>query len=269
MARYVSNTINQLMQEHEQMPTKHSRDALFSALFELNSWYIIELGDGEDRPPFVANQDDDPVLLVFTDEIRAVRALNTWLRDHIDTEAAVRRVRVDGMSIFLQGLARWGVHDIRFNHGPWSVLVGVSDVIAAAQTWGARAASSIDDLVDCALRGMGSIDEVDIWETVCGLKSWYFVSDVAESDDPLIWIMHDEPCVLVFTDEARARSYAVEHGLEGCTTDVGRLIEVDTEAAMSYLEALARRGVSGAMFNQGPYGFYAPLRKLCRLRRAA
>ena len=189
------------------------------------------------------------------------RALNTWLEDRIDTISSVRRVRVAEISDFFKDLAQWGISSIRFNHGPWSVNFSLEHAVEAAATFSHFDADSIDQLVDRALQGT-AIEE-DIWERVCDLPSWYFVSDVAESEDPLIWIMHDEPCVLVFTDARQARSYAVEHGLEGCTTDVGRLIEVDPEVAVKYLEGLACRGVSGAMFNHGPFGFYAPLGKLC------
>ncbi|MDG2200710.1 MAG: hypothetical protein P8K80_05970 [Phycisphaerales bacterium] len=243
------------------MPTRQSRDELLSAIFDLTAWYIIELGEGEDRPPCITWEEGQPVLLIFTDEGRANRALNTWLEDRIDTISSVRRVRVAEISDFFKDLAQWGISSIRFNHGPWSVNFPLEHAVEAAALFSHFDSDSIDQLVDRALQGT-AIEE-DIWERVCDLPSWYFVSDVAESDDPLIWIMHDEPCVLVFTDARQARSYAVEHGLEGCTTDVGRLIEVDPEVAVKYLEGLACRGVSGAMFNHGPFGFYTPLGKLC------
>ena len=261
MVRHVRRTINQLIQEHEDMPTRQNRDELLSAIFDLTAWYIIELGEGEERPPCITWEEGQPVLLIFTDEGRASRALNTWLEDRIDTISSVSRVRVAEISDFFKDLAQWGISSIRFNHGPWSVNFSLEHAVEAAASFSRFDADSIDQLVDRALQGT-AIEE-DIWERVCELPSWYFVSDVAESEDPLIWIMHDEPCVLVFTDARQARSYAVEHGLEGCTTDVGRLIEVDPEVAVKYLEGLACRGVSGAMFNHGPFGFYAPLGKLC------
>ena len=244
------------------MPTRHSRDALFRAVFNLHAWYCIELGNAEDRPFCIAWEDGEPVLLVFTDARRADRALNTWLEDQVDTGSSVRRIRAADLDTFLAELDQWGIKAIRFNHGPWSVRFELDEASDAARIYATNDAGSIDRLVGQALRG--SADEDDIWSRILELGSWYFVSDVADNDDPLIWIMHDEPCVLVFTDERHARAYAVEQGLEGCTTDIGRLIEVDAESAMKYMKVLARRGVSGAMFNHGPYGFYAPLHKLCR-----
>tara|TARA_Y100000589_G_C27195803_1_gene646751 strand:- start:3070 stop:3867 length:798 start_codon:yes stop_codon:yes gene_type:complete len=262
MVRHVRRTINQLIQEYEDMPTRHSRDALLKAIFNLNAWYCIELGNAEDRPFCIAWEDGDPVLLVFTDARRADRALNTWLEDHVDTCSSVRRIGVAELDAFLPELDGWGIRAIRFNHGPWSVRFDLEQASDAARAYAPDDIGSFGRPVAQATRG--SISQSDIWSRVLGLGSWYFVSDVADNDDPLIWIMHDEPCVLVFTDERRARAYAVEQGLEGCTTDVGRLIEVDPESAMRYMEELARRGVSGAMFNHGPDGFYASLGSLCR-----
>jgi len=268
MVRHVRRTINQLIQEHDEIPTRERRDALFSAVFELSYWYIIELGEGDDRPPHIEYEDAGPVLLVFTDAARARHALNTWLQPRIDTKASVRRVPVaDIMSLF-DAMTPTGLAGLRFNHGPWSVCFSLEESIAAADQWHRQTMVDIDDLVDDAIHGFSEINEEDLWDTVRDLPSWYFVSDVADSDDPLVWIMHDEPCVLVFTDSARARTYAVEHGLEGCTTDVGRLIAVDPEAAMDYFKSLASRGVAGAVFNHGTYGFYAPLSRLCN-REAA
>jgi hypothetical protein len=143
------------------------------------------------------------------------------------------------------------------------VRVSIIDAIAAAQVYEIMLDEGIDELVDAAVRGTESVVEGDLWDAVCELPSWYLVSDVSESDDPLVWILHDEPCVLVFTDSNRARAYAVEHGLEGCTTDVGRLIEVAPGLAMNYFRDLSLRGVAGAVFNDGPYGFYAPLDRFC------
>ena len=83
---------------------------------------------------------------------------------------------------------------------------------------------------------------------------------VREEIEPLDFILgHPND----FTDPKRARAYAVERGLEGCTTDVGRLIEVDPEHALNHFRDLAQRGVSAAVFNDGPYGFYAPLDRFC------
>ncbi|HBZ96828.1 MAG: hypothetical protein CMJ41_08025 [Phycisphaerae bacterium] len=262
MVRHVRRTINQLIQEYEDMPTRDSRDALLKAIFNLNAWYSIELGNAEDRPFCIAWEDGDPVLLVFTDERRADRALHTWLGDHVDTCSSVRRIRVAELDDFLTELDRWGIRAIRFNHGPWSVRFELGETSDAARSYASIETGSIDRLVGQALQGSAAED--DIWSRILDLGSWYFVSDVADNDDPLIWIMHDEPCVLVFTDERHARAYAVEQGLEGCTTDVGRLIEVDPESAMKYMKKLVGRGVSGAMFNHGPYGFYTPLGRLCR-----
>ena len=74
MVRHIRRTINQLIQEHEDMPTQRSRDALLKAIFNLTAWYAIELGDAEDRPHCIAWEDGEPVLLVFTDQRRAERA---------------------------------------------------------------------------------------------------------------------------------------------------------------------------------------------------
>ena len=261
MVREVRRTINELIRAYDDMPTRHSRDALLSAIFDLNAWYVIELGEGENRPPCIAWEEEEPTLLVFTDEKRAIRALNTWLEDQIETVSNVRRVGLEDIAEFFSELGQWGIEGVRLNHGPWSVNFALDDAVEASSSFGRIDDASVEQMVDRVL--LGSAKEEDILDRVCHLPSWYFVSDVADSDDPLIWIMHDEPCVLVFTDASQARSYAVEQGLEGCTTDVGRLIEVDPDAAVEYLEDLARRGVSCAMFNHGPFGFYASLGKLC------
>jgi hypothetical protein len=263
MVQHVHHTLNQLFQTHEVMPTASSREALFSGLFELKQWHIILLGDAEERLPYIEYEDGAPVLLVFTDVERAGSAAQVWIEDRTETRVKVDSLSVEALLSILREFRLGGIEYLRFDHGPSSVRVSIIDAIAAAQVYEIMLDEGIDELVDAAVRGTESVVEGDLWDAVCELPSWYLVSDVSESDDPLVWILHDEPCVLVFTDSNRARAYAVEHGLEGCTTDVGRLIEVAPGLAMNYFRDLSLRGVAGAVFNDGPYGFYAPLDRFC------
>ena len=59
MVREVRRTINELIRAYDDMPTRHSRDALLSAIFDLNAWYVIELGEGENRPPCIAWEEEE------------------------------------------------------------------------------------------------------------------------------------------------------------------------------------------------------------------
>ena len=263
MVQQVHQTLNQLIQTHQVMPTASSREALFVGLFELKQWHIILLGDAEERLPYIEYEEGEPVLLVFTDAERATSAARVWIEDRTETRVKVESLSVESLLSVLRDFRLGGIEFLRFDHGPCSVRVPIADAIAAARVHDVMSYEGIDDLVDAAVHGAESVIEEDLWDAVCELPSWYLVADVSESDDPLVWILHDEPCVLVFTDSNRARAYAVEHGLEGCTTDVGRLIEVDPERAMDHFRDLARRGVAGAVFNDGPYGFYAPLDRFC------
>jgi len=262
MVQHVHQTLNQLIQSYHAMPTASTRAGLVTALFELSHWYIIQLGDAEEQLPYIEYEDSEPVLLVFTDAERAASAARAWIKDRAETHVEVESLSVVELHETLKLFALGGIESIRFDHGPCSVCFPIGEMLEASC---ARdiVAHDIDQLVDAAVHGQESVDEEDLWSAVCELPSWYLVADVMDSDDPLVWILHDEPCVLVFTDPKRARAYAVERGLEGCTTDVGRLIEVDPAHALNHFRDLAQRGVSAAVFNDGPYGFYAPLNRFC------
>lgn len=262
MVQHIHQTLNQLIQSYHTMPTASTRAGLVTALFELSQWYMIQLGDTDDQLPYIEYEDGEPVLLVFTDAERAAAAVRTWIEDRAETHIEVQSISVVALHETLQALALGGIESIRFDHGPCSVCFPISEMLSASRSCD-HVEHDIDQLVDAAVHGLKSIGEEDLWSAVCELPSWYLVADVMDSDDPLVWILHDEPCVLVFTDPKRARAYAVERGLEGCTTDVGRLIEVNPVHALNHFRDLAQRGVAAAVFNDGPYGFYAPLDRLC------
>ncbi len=263
MVRHIHATLNQLIDTYLSIPTAASRLALHKALFGLSRWDTIRLGSCEDRPPYIEYEDGDPVLLVFTDAERASSAARSWIEDRVETHATIESIYLVNILPVLEELKESGIVSLRFDHGPRSVLIPIEEAIELATVHVKPLKKDIDTLVKAAIEGLGPVAEPELWNAVRELPNWYLVADVDESEDPLVWILHDEPCVLVFTDQAKARSYAVEHGLEGCTTDAGRLIEVDPERALHCFRDLARRGVAGAVFNDGPYGFYASLNQLC------
>ncbi len=262
MVQHVHQTLNQLIQSYHTMPTASTRKGLVTALFDLSHWYIIQLGASEEQLPYIEYEDAEPVLLVFTDAERAASAARAWIKERTETHVEVESLPLETLRESLELLALAGIESLRFDHGPCSVCFPIAEMIDASSSR-ELVEHDIDQLVDAAVHGQAAVGEEDLWSAVCDLPSWYLVADVIDSEDPLVWILHDEPCVLVFTDPKRARAYAVERGLEGCTTDVGRLIEVDPEHALNHFRDLAQRGVSAAVFNDGPYGFYAPLDRFC------
>ena len=263
MVRHIHATLNQLIDTYLSIPTAASRSALHKALFGLSRWYTIQLGDCEDRPHYIEYEDGEPVLLVFTDAERASSAAQSWIADRVETHATIEAIDLKELQAVLEVLKESGIVSLRYDHGPRSLLIPLEEAIEIAADHVKPVKKDIDTLVKAAIEGLGPVAEPDLWNAVRELPNWYLVADVDESEDPLVWILHDEPCVLVFTDQMKARSYAVEHGLEGCMTDAGRLIEVDPERALHCFRDLARRGVAGAVFNDGPFGFYASLNQLC------
>ena len=157
MVQQVHQTLNQLIQTHQVMPTASSREALFVGLFELKQWHIILLGDAEERLPYIEYEEGEPVLLVFTDAERATSAARVWIEDRTETRVKVESLSVESLLSVLRDFHLGGIEFLRFDHGPCSVRVPIADAIAAARVHDVMSYEGIDDLVDAAVHGAESV----------------------------------------------------------------------------------------------------------------
>ncbi|HMN95210.1 MAG TPA: hypothetical protein PKC43_02485 [Phycisphaerales bacterium] len=128
-----------------------------------------------------------------------------------------------------------------------------------------------------------------LWRAVFGLDAWFFLIDDPEVDPrlmrPRVVERGGRRSVLAFTDELGALRHATRAlRPESARSDAGSsaakeaqrelrsefaTLEVPVHRVLDYCEALAAEGVYGAIFNDGPNRFEAPLARLRELRRAA
>ena len=260
---------NDLVRRLRADQTVQSHARLFAAVCRLPRWYLVGLVSGEEMLPWVSMERDEPLALAFTDEERAEAAVAAWRSGSDGPDARIVATPAGDAVQYLEALGDRGLSGVRFNHGPWgfeSTVPGLAvsfresvpdsdpdfDVLAEATQW--------EDDEDEARRRL--------WDAVHGLQRWYLVGDYGDADDPMIWMVGDESCLLAFTDRHRARAYLHHHRIPGkCGRE--NLVTLEPGQAPSCLARLRTSGVGGALFNDGPHSFYASLDELLEDRPAA
>jgi hypothetical protein len=249
-------SIEQLLKRTSHLPTDGNRRLALSQLASMPRWFVVDLGARDRVLPMILEEEDQPSVCLFT-----------------SGEAAMKMVRMDGelpelarvisMSTheapeFLSSIRSWGVQTAVFNPGPFPFECDLDDLTIAAWTSRSDPVPDIDMVVAKAreVRQEASCDQ--FWPTVMGLPQWYFIADPATPTDPMVGICRDQPCALAFTDPVRAKRYA-EMIDPPSSSEGNRLITLSPNQATWWFRTLAARGIAGAIFNDGPFAFFAPM----------
>jgi hypothetical protein len=112
-------------------------------------------------------------------------------------------------------------------------------------------------LVENARFAQSKVGEQALWKAAFELPCWYFLG-VGEGDDmqPLCAVAEGHAHLLAFTDEERAQSAADARG----EREPAAVVHMEIADAIDYCRALDEaQDVVGMFFNNGQYGFGAPL----------
>lgn len=100
-----------------------------------------------------------------------------------------------------------------------------------------------------------------LWSAVYKLKKWWFVKRVNKGVEvPFIGVVDGRPFIMAFTDEGRARDFAKSNKLLN-EQGIADLMGFPT-GTPDYYTQFIRNGVFGILFNNGEYGFFAPLQNV-------
>ena len=253
-----SSTTTALFQRTATMPTDGTRRDLLNHLVQLPNWFVIDMGSRDRILPRVREENHGQTVHLFVSASSAHRILAE--SEACPDSAAVVSLSGYEMANFVSTLRQWGVRSITFEPGPHGVAWTIDEVVIAL--WSTLPGGR-DDLEATRAQGDGSDPNriAAIWESVCALPYWYFISDPVSASDPMIGICRDQPCALAFTDPRRARDVAISLDpsakLEG-----NRLIALSPRPAVGWLKSLASRGVAGVVFNEGPRRIFLPSHRM-------
>ncbi len=105
-----------------------------------------------------------------------------------------------------------------------------------------------------------------LWDAVVHLPAWHAVGDARSPESPLVLVLREQPTLLLFTDQAKARAFATSGVAPAAQTS----IEMPLPGSLTYISNLASRGVTQVVFNmsKSSSGFGYGLAALPRLAAA-
>lgn len=106
--------------------------------------------------------------------------------------------------------------------------------------------------------------QILLWAITFRLEKWYFiarpVSDPGESR-PFIGEVDGRGWVFIFTDNAHVRKFAERQEFVYPDGSVS-VIAMEPKSAVEWLHLCAEAGIFGVRFNEGEYGWFAPISDL-------
>lgn len=191
-------------------------------------WHVPMLGSGQDGIPFLTLEDDCPTLLLFTSRRKANRAVRGWIAPSIDTAVHAAQCTRAEMATMLSRFAQRGIAWIRINHGPTSVRLPLEAVAGAV-----RQATQVT-----SLQAMGRL---------------FVLRDPVTPSAPFVEIVHDQPCLRLFTDVHRAEARAKAMG--PCLVDDphAAVVALGDDDVRLLLQRLRSQGVESIVID-GPGG---------------
>lgn len=252
-------SLTMLFELANRLPTSSNRESLIRGLAGMTRWYVIDLGARDGILPLVCNHGSGQQIQLFTSAESANQMLN--MQEELPASARVVSLPTHEVAEFVSGLRNWGVASAMFNPGPWGVSWSLDDLVVALWSYRPESLPDIDSLAAQANTGSVEHQARKLWRAVTSLPCWYFIADPVTRTDPMVGICRDQPCVLIFTDPVRARHHAQlmdpSAGREG-----DRLIALNPHQALCWFRSLATRGISGGIFNDGPFAFFMPMGRM-------
>ncbi len=191
-------------------------------------WHLPVLGSDGDCMPYLVLEDDVPVLLLFTTRRKANQAVAGWIQPSIDTDVRSASCTRRAMGALLARLGARGLNWVRVNHGPDSVKLPLEAVAGALRL---------------AVR-VTTLQPAD---------RLFLLRDPVSPASPLIEIVHDQPCLRLFTDQHRASARAMALGPRLVDDPDAAVTGVDPDELHAMLVQLRGLGVESVVLD-GPGG---------------
>jgi hypothetical protein len=191
-------------------------------------WHVPILGSGQDGLPFLVLEDDCPTVLLFTSRRKANRAVQGWIAPSIDTAVHAAQYTRSEIVAMLSEFAQRGIGWIRINHGPTSVRLPL-EAVAGAVRQATRATS---------LQAIGRL---------------FVLRDPVTPSAPYVEIVHDQPCLRLFTNVHRAEARAKAMGPRLVDDPHAAVVALGEDDVLLLLQRLRSQGVESIMID-GPGG---------------
>lgn len=194
----------------------------------IERWHLPMLGTGDDCMPYLALEDDCPTLLLFTSRRKANRAVTGWIEPSIDTAVRSAQCTREAMTALLSKFTQRGIAWVRINHGPTSVRLPLEAIAGALrQAQQVTAPLSISQL--------------------------FVLRDPVTPSAPFVEIVHDHPCLRLFTDIHRAQARALALGPRLVDDPQEAVVALDSDDIRTLLQRLRGQGVESILLD-GPGG---------------
>jgi hypothetical protein len=101
-----------------------------------------------------------------------------------------------------------------------------------------------------------------LWGAVYSLPEWYFVPrGELPNIHPFVGIVEGRPFINAFTDHKLAHEFSIRQGFVS-PDDTAHVLSMPVGGFIETVPSYQEHGVFGLLFNDGPYGFFAPLQNL-------
>ena len=191
-------------------------------------WHVPLLGSDGACMPYLVIEDDSATLLLFTTRRKANQAVAGWIAPSIDVGVRAASCTPQAMSKLLSRLAARGIAWVRINHGPCSVRLPLEAVAGAIRQ--AAAVSALQPATQL-----------------------FLLRDPVTPSAPLVEILHDQPCLRLYTDADRAQARALAMGSRLVSEPQQAVVALDSDGVHELLRELRLQGVEAIVLD-GPGG---------------
>jgi len=123
---------------------------------------------------------------------------------------------------------------------------------------------NFDELIEKVKKMPFQEGQILLWKETFNLEKWHFITKPLVNLDnpkPFIGVVEGKGWMYLFTDGKHALKFGKVQGLLNNDGSINT-IAMKPKKAVELLDKFAKLGVFGVRFNQGEFGWYAPIENL-------